>query len=65
MLILVYSMLKPERRDISAVTIKKLCDGLDMCITDTEALSMDGKNYVRRSDLMAPTFIKDLPMFDG
>ena len=30
----VYSMLKPERRDISAVTIKKLCDGLEICITD-------------------------------
>lgn len=30
----VYSMLQPERRDVSAVTVKKLCDGLDMCIID-------------------------------
>ena len=30
----VYSMLQPERRDISAVTVKKLCDGLDLCISD-------------------------------
>lgn len=30
----VYSMLQPERRDISAVTIKKLCDGLDISIAD-------------------------------
>ncbi|WP_242841354.1 helix-turn-helix domain-containing protein [Lachnoclostridium phytofermentans] len=30
----VYSMLQPERRDISAVTVKKLCDGLDLCIID-------------------------------
>lgn len=28
----VYSMLKPERRDISLITIKKLCDGLDISI---------------------------------
>jgi len=27
-------MLQPERRDVSAVTVKKLCDGLDLCITD-------------------------------
>jgi len=30
----VYSMLQKERRDISAVTVKKLCDGLDLCIAD-------------------------------
>ena len=30
----VYSMLLPERRDVSAVTVKKLCDGLEMNITD-------------------------------
>lgn len=30
----VYSMLQSERRDISAVTVKKLCDGLDLCIID-------------------------------
>ena len=30
----VYSMLQPERRDISAVTVKKLCDGLELCIAD-------------------------------
>ncbi|MEY8356899.1 helix-turn-helix transcriptional regulator [Lachnospiraceae bacterium 54-53] len=30
----VYSMLEPKRRDVSAVTVKKLCDGLDMCIID-------------------------------
>ena len=30
----VYSMLQPERRDVSAVTVKKLCDGLDLCIVD-------------------------------
>ena len=30
----VYSLLQPERRDISIITIKKLCDGLDLCITD-------------------------------
>jgi len=29
-----YSMLQPERRDISAVTVKKLCDGLDLCVSD-------------------------------
>lgn len=28
----VYSMLDPRRKDISIVTIKKLCDGLDMTI---------------------------------
>ena len=30
----VYSMLQQARRDISAVTVKKLCDGLDLCIVD-------------------------------
>lgn len=30
----VYSMLQPKRRDVSAVTVKKLCDGLDLCIVD-------------------------------
>lgn len=30
----VYSMLQPERRDISAVTVKKLSDGLGMSIID-------------------------------
>lgn len=28
----VYSMLSPARRDISILTIKKLCDGLDMTL---------------------------------
>ena len=30
----VYSMLQPGRRDVSAITVKKLCDGLDLCIID-------------------------------
>lgn len=30
----VYSMLQPERKDISIVTVKKLCDGLDLSIID-------------------------------
>ena len=30
----VYSMMQPERRDVSAITVKKLCDGLDLCIAD-------------------------------
>jgi DNA-binding Xre family transcriptional regulator len=30
----VYSMLQPERKDVSAVTVKKLCDGLELCISD-------------------------------
>ena len=30
----VYSMLKPSYRHISIVTIKKLCDGLDMTLTE-------------------------------
>lgn len=29
-----YSMLDPQRRDISIVTIKKFCDGLDITITE-------------------------------
>jgi len=28
----VYSMLQPERRDISVITLKKLCDGLDISL---------------------------------
>ena len=30
----VYSMLQQERRDMSVTTVKKLCDGLELCITD-------------------------------
>lgn len=30
----VYSMMCPERRDLSVITLKKLCDGLDMTVTD-------------------------------
>ena len=30
----VYSLLDDRRRDVSIITIKKLCDGLDMTITD-------------------------------
>lgn len=30
----VYSMLDKKRRDISVITLKKLCDGLDMTIAD-------------------------------
>ena len=30
----VYSMLDNNRRDISIVTIKKLCDGLDITLAD-------------------------------
>ena len=30
----VYSMMDSRRRDLSVVTLKKLCDGLDMTITD-------------------------------
>ena len=30
----VYSMLQQKRRDVSAVTVKKLCDGLDLSIID-------------------------------
>ncbi len=28
----VYSMLRPERRELSVITVKKLCDGLDMTL---------------------------------
>lgn len=28
----VYSMLDPTRRDVSIITIKKLCDGLDVTL---------------------------------
>ncbi len=30
----VYSMLDEKRRDISVITLKKLCDGLDMTIAE-------------------------------
>ena len=30
----VYSMMDDRRRDLSVITLKKLCDGLDMTITD-------------------------------
>jgi len=30
----VYSMMDESRRDLSVITLKKLCDGLDMTITD-------------------------------
>lgn len=30
----VYSLMNPERRDISIITIKKLCDGLDITLAD-------------------------------
>ena len=30
----VYSMLDPRRRDVSIITIKKLCDGLDISIAE-------------------------------
>lgn len=30
----VYSMLDSQRRDVSIVTIKKLCDGLDMTLSE-------------------------------
>jgi len=29
-----YSMLDPKRRDVSIVTIKKFCDGLDISLGD-------------------------------
>ena len=29
----VYSMLDPRRRDVSIITIKKLCDGLDISLS--------------------------------
>ena len=28
----VYSLMSPSRRDLSVITLKKLCDGLDMTI---------------------------------
>lgn len=30
----VYSMMDERRKDISAITVKKLCDGLDITIED-------------------------------
>lgn len=30
----VYSLMNPERRDLSVVTLKRLCDGLDMTVTE-------------------------------
>gem|GEM_PF-62429 len=30
----VYSMLEPERRDVSVATVKKLCDGLELSIIE-------------------------------
>ncbi len=30
----VYSMMDSNRKDLSIITIKKLCDGLDISITD-------------------------------
>lgn len=30
----VYSMLDPSRRDLSVITLKKLCNGLDMTTTE-------------------------------
>lgn len=30
----VYSLMDDSRRDVSVVTVKKLCDGLDMSISD-------------------------------
>lgn len=30
----VYSMLQPERKNLSIITIKKLCDGLDIPLAD-------------------------------
>ena len=35
----VYSMLNPKRRDVSVVTVKKLCDGLD--VTEARLLRSD------------------------
>lgn len=29
-----YSMVDPERRDISILTIKKICDGLDLTVVE-------------------------------
>lgn len=30
----VYSMMNPNRKDLSVITVKKLCDGLDLSIVD-------------------------------
>lgn len=30
----VYSLLRPERRDVSAVIVKKLCDGLELSLAE-------------------------------
>ena len=30
----VYNMMDPTRHDVSVVTVKKLCDGLDLSISD-------------------------------
>ena len=30
----VYSLMSDERRDLSVITLKKLCDGLDMTVTE-------------------------------
>lgn len=30
----VYSMLQPKRKDMSVVTVKKLCDGLNLSVAD-------------------------------
>lgn len=30
----VYSLMDPKRKDLSVITLKKLCDGLDMTITE-------------------------------
>ena len=30
----VYSLMSESRRDLSVITLKKLCDGLDMTFTD-------------------------------
>ena len=30
----VYSMMNPERKDLSVTTLKKICDGLDISIPD-------------------------------
>ena len=30
----VYSMMNKNRKDLSIITVKKLCDGLDMSITE-------------------------------
>lgn len=30
----VYSMIEPKRRDVSVITVKKLCDGLDISLKE-------------------------------